>query len=95
MGHEHEEQERIIIPDESGNDHEFIVIYRFEVDETNASYVALVPSEQEEDEEQDLYVFRIEEDEDDDDIRLFQIEDEAEWEIIEETIATLEENGMI
>lgn len=87
------EQERIIIPDETGKEHTFNVLYKFEVDETEASYVAMIPVEQENDEEQDLYVFRIEET--DNDLKLFQIEDDNEWEIIEETIATLEENGMI
>lgn len=91
----HEEQERIIIPDELGNEHVFNVIYKFDVAETDSSYVALIPVEQEEAEEQDLYVFRIEDDEDNEDIKLFQIEEDEEWEIIEETIATLEENGII
>lgn len=93
MGHEEVDQEVIIIPDGFGNEHRFIVIYRFEVDETDSTYVALVPEEQEKEEVQDLYVFRIEEN--GDDLRLFQIEDDDEWEIIEETIATLEEDGII
>lgn len=88
-----EEKDRIIIPDESGKEHTFNVLYKFEVDEMDANYVALIPIEQENAEEQDLYVFRIEENEDD--LKLFQIEDDAEWDIIEETIATLEESGII
>lgn len=88
-----EEQERIIIPDESGEEHTFNVLYKFDVDDTSSTYIALVPVEQENEEEQDLYVFRIEEK--DDDLKLFQIEDDEEWEIIEETIATLQESGII
>jgi len=88
-----QEQDRIIIPDESGNEHVFNVLYKFDIDETETSYVALIPVEQEDAEEQDLYVFKIEEQEDE--VKLFQIEDDAEWEVIEETIATLEENGII
>lgn len=88
-----EEQERIIIPDESGTEHEFNVLYKFDVEDMDSAYVALVPVEQENAEEQDLYVFRIEET--DDDLKLFQIEDDEEWDIIEETIATLEEDGII
>lgn len=87
------DQERIIIPDENDEEHLFTVIYKFDVESTGQHYVALIPSEQEDSEEQDLYVFRIEEDEED--LRLFQIEDDDEWEIIEETIATLEENDLI
>lgn len=93
MKMDQEEKERIIIPDETGKEHTFNVLYKFDVDETSASYVAMVPVEQENDEEQDLYVFRIEEN--DEDLKLFQIEDDAEWDMIEETIATLEENGII
>lgn len=88
-----EEMDRIIIPDETGKEHTFNILYKFDVDETDASYVAMIPIEQENDEEQDLYVFRIEET--DEDLKLFQIEDDAEWDIIEETIATLEESGII
>lgn len=88
------EQDRIIIPDESGKEHTFNVLYKFEVDEIDANYVALVPVEQENAEQQDLYVFRIEES-NTEDLKLFQIEDDEEWEIIEETIATLEEDGII
>jgi uncharacterized protein YrzB (UPF0473 family) len=90
---DHVEQERIIIPDDFGNEHTFNVIYRFEIDEMDATYVALVPVEQEDEEQQDLYVFRIEEE--GDDLKLFQIDDEKEWEMIEETIVTLEEDGII
>ncbi len=89
-----EQQERIIIPDEEGNEHVFNVLYKFEVEDNEKTYVALVPIEQEEEEQQDLYVFRIEED-GEDDLRLFQIEDDAEWEMIEETIETLQEDGII
>ncbi|HLS22458.1 MAG TPA: DUF1292 domain-containing protein [Pseudogracilibacillus sp.] len=89
-----QEQERIIIPDEDGTEHVFNVLYKFDVEDTDATYVALIPVEQEESEQQDLYVFRIEEEEGDD-LRLFQIEDDTEWEIIEETIATLQEDGII
>lgn len=117
-----EEQERIIIPDEHGEEHLFNVVYKFDIDETGYSYVALTPAEQwdqkqadqgrlekessligdtatsddREEENFELYVFRIEEnDSDEEDLQLFQIESDEEWDIIEETLATLEDYDII
>lgn len=93
---EHKEQyDRIVIPDEDGKEHQFTVIYQFEIDETDSTYIAIVPTEQEELEEQELYVLRIEEDPDGGDLHWYQIEDDEEWDLIEETLATLEADGII
>ena len=53
-----EEKERIIVPDENGEEHLFEVLFTFDVDETNQSYIAVVPVEQSEDEEVEVYAFR-------------------------------------
>lgn len=82
-----EANERIFIPDEEGVDHEFEVILPFELDETNAAYLAVVPIEQVEAEEADLYVFRYEEE--GNDLTLFQIEADDEWDLVEEILNTL------
>ncbi|OZU89872.1 hypothetical protein CIL03_01660 [Virgibacillus indicus] len=90
-----EEKERIIIPDENGEEHLFEVLFTFDVDETKQSYIAVIPVEQAEDEEVEVYAFRYEEkDEDDNDLSLFPIESDEEWEIVEEMLHTLadEEN---
>jgi len=79
--------ERIFIPDDDGVDHEFEVVLPFELDETNASYLAVVPIEQVEAEEAELYVFRYEEE--NDDLQLFQIESDEEWDLVEEVLNTL------
>lgn len=115
---DHEEQERIIIPDENGEEHLFHVVYKFDIDETGNSYVALTPAEQwekiqvsqersevssdkvipdeREEDSFELYVFRIEEnDADEEDLQLFQIETDEEWDMIEETLATLEDYDII
>lgn len=83
-----EEQERIIIPSEEGEEEVYEVIYRFDVDDTKQSYIAVVPVDQAEDEEVDLFAFRYE-DSEDDDIDLFPIDSEEEWNIVEETLNTL------
>ncbi|GGJ83816.1 UPF0473 protein YrzB [Lentibacillus kapialis] len=91
-----EENERIIIPDENGEEHLFEVLFTFDVDQTGNSYLAVVPAEQKEDEEVEVYAFRYEEQKkDDDDLSLFPIESDEEWDMVEETLHTLidEENG--
>jgi uncharacterized protein YrzB (UPF0473 family) len=85
---EGEEPEIIYIPDEEGNEEEFEVIMRFEVDGSDKKYMMLIPVEAAEQEESDeVYAFRYEED--GDDLQLFTIDDEEEWNIVEETFNTL------
>ncbi|HLR75770.1 MAG TPA: DUF1292 domain-containing protein [Virgibacillus sp.] len=87
-----EARERIIIPDENDEEHLFETLFTFDVDETNSSYIAVVPVEQKEDEEVEVYAFRYEIKEDDDnDIALFPIESDKEWDMVEEMLYTLAE----
>ncbi|MCZ8514654.1 DUF1292 domain-containing protein [Paenibacillus filicis] len=81
-----EEPEIIFIPDEDGNEEEFEVIMKFEVDGSDAKYMMVVPVDADE-ESDEVYAFRYEED--GDDLQLFTIEDEEEWNIVEETFNTL------
>ncbi|GIO27630.1 DUF1292 domain-containing protein [Ornithinibacillus bavariensis] len=85
-----EEKERIIIPDENGVENLFEVLFTFDVEDTGSSYIAVVPAEQVNDEEVEVYAFRYEE-KDDDDLSLFAIESDEEWEIVEEMLNTLAE----
>ena len=83
-------KERIIIPDEKGEEHLFEVLFTFDVDDTKQSYIAVVPVEQKDDEEVEVYAFRYEEKgEEDNDLALFPIESDQEWEIVEEMLNTL------
>jgi len=83
-----EEPEIIYIPDEEGNEEEFEVVMRFEVDGSDKKYMMLVPIVAEDQEESDeVYAFRYEED--GEDLQLFTIDDEEEWNIVEETFNTL------
>ncbi|MFD1038570.1 DUF1292 domain-containing protein [Virgibacillus byunsanensis] len=87
-----DEKERIIIPDENGEEHLFEVLFTFDVDQTEQSYIAVVPVEQKDDEEVEVYAFRYEEkDKDDNDLSLFPIESDEEWEMVEEMLNTLAE----
>ncbi|MFC4776529.1 DUF1292 domain-containing protein [Paenibacillus sp. GCM10023252] len=83
-----EEPEIIYIPDEEGNEEEFEVIMKFEVDGSEEKYMMVVPvTDEAESEEDEVYAFRYEED--GDDLKLFTIEDEEEWNMVEETFNTL------
>jgi uncharacterized protein YrzB (UPF0473 family) len=85
-----EEAELIYIPDDDGNEEAFEVIMRFEVDDgTDRKYLMVVPADEDEEasEEQEVYAFRYEEEHDE--IKLFPIEDQAEWDMVEETFNTL------
>ena len=85
-----EEKERIIIPDENGEEHLFEVLFTFDVDQTEQSYIAVIPVEQAEDEEVEVYAFRYEEKDDEhNDLSLFPIESDEEWDIVEEMLHTL------
>ncbi|MFC5405205.1 DUF1292 domain-containing protein [Cohnella soli] len=82
-----EEAEIIYIPDEDGNDEAFEVVMRFELDDgTDRKYMMVVPAD-DEDEEQEVFAFRY--DEEEDELKLYPIEDEAEWDMVEETFNTL------
>lgn len=89
---QYEEPEIIYIPDEDGNEEEFEVVLKFEVDDSDKKYMMVVPvnaelSEDNNEETDEVYAFRYEED--GDDLQLFTIEDEEEWAMVEETFNTL------
>ncbi|MDF2715647.1 MAG: hypothetical protein K0R28_2572 [Paenibacillus sp.] len=87
-----EEPEIIYIPDEEGNEEEFEVIMKFEVESgqfAGNKYMMVVPVEvdEEDDETDEVYAFRYEED--GDDLQLYTIDNEDEWNEVEETFNTL------
>jgi uncharacterized protein YrzB (UPF0473 family) len=89
MNHE-EEAEIIYIPDGEGNEEAFEVIMRFELDDgSDRKYLMVVPADAEEEgeEEQEVFAFRYEEE--NDEIKLFPIEAQEEWDMVEETFNTL------
>ncbi|MCJ8011670.1 DUF1292 domain-containing protein [Paenibacillus sp. KQZ6P-2] len=82
-----EEPDIIYIPDDEGNEEEFEVIMKFEVDGSDSKYMMVVPLEAGDEDTDEVYAFRYEED--GEDLKLYMIEDDAEWEIVEETFNTL------
>ncbi|CAM3098503.1 DUF1292 domain-containing protein [Sporolactobacillus spathodeae] len=87
-----EEQERIVIPMD-GEENLFDVLFYFDVPETGKSYVVCQPVEENEDtdledDEDEVFAFRYEEGESDEDFKLFPIDTDEEWEMVEEMINT-------
>jgi uncharacterized protein YrzB (UPF0473 family) len=84
-----DEPEIIFIKNEEGKDEEYEVVMRFEVEDTGHNYMMVVPVESEEDEEEEVFAFRYTEE--GDELLLHLIEDDEEWDIVEETFNTLME----
>ncbi|GGE43059.1 UPF0473 protein [Pullulanibacillus camelliae] len=94
MTHTHDEdQERIIIPDEEGEEHLFDILFTFDVDETGKSYMVVQPVESsEEDEEDEAEVFGFRYEDVDGEFNLYPIETDEEWDIVEEMLNTFADN---
>lgn len=89
-----EEPEIIYIPDDEGNEEEFEVIMKFEIETgqfQGNKYMMVVPVNEEEGDDEsesdEVYAFRYEED--GDDLQLYTIDNEQEWDEVEETFNTL------
>ncbi|MDR7073604.1 DUF1292 domain-containing protein [Fictibacillus barbaricus] len=92
-----EERERIIIPDENGDENLFEVLFKFDVDQTGKSYMVTIPVSDSEDDEDDdeveVFPFRYEDKgEEDDDLALFPLETDEEWDIVEEMLNTFQDD---
>jgi uncharacterized protein YrzB (UPF0473 family) len=72
-----ERDDILVLTDEDGNEHEFEVVDYFEVDDKE--YAVLLPADEEQEEEDEALIFRVEEDQDGNQV-LVEIEDDDEWE---------------
>lgn len=81
-----ERTDLVILVDEEGNEHDFALIDRFQVE--TGEYAILVPVTHSESgdngqatglEEEEAFIFRIDKDEDDNEEFLVEVEDEIEW----------------
>lgn len=109
-----QETEQILIPDENGDLYLFEVLFKFNVDDTNKSYIILVGENEEDAEEIDVYPYIYEEITDDNkeeeadvefyafrnetytddatpDYKLYAIESDQEWDIVEEMLNTFDD----
>lgn len=87
---EESQEQQITLIDENGNEQLFNVLFTFTSDEYKKSYILLYPEGTEEDEEVDIQAFIFNPDEDGEATEgdLQPIEDDAEWEMVEEVLNT-------
>lgn len=90
-----EQKERIIVPNEDGEEHYFEELVRFKIDELNSTYIVLIPEDQVDNDEAEIYPLRIEEETDEGEFKLFPIEKDEEWDLVEETLNTLLDEEII
>lgn len=86
-----EQGEFLFVPNEDGTESIFEVLYEFTRDDTGQHYMLVVPvneddNEEAEEEEQEVFAFRYSGDEEN--LTIEMIEDEAEWEMVQEVFQT-------
>lgn len=93
-----EVNDQIVIPYEDDEEHLFQVRYIFEPDDFDHSYIVVTPVgesdylDDDDEGEVEAFAFRyIDEGDGDNDFKLFAIETDEEWTMIEEMLATVEQ----
>ncbi|GAK31280.1 hypothetical protein WOSG25_081130 [Weissella oryzae SG25] len=83
-----EEQDVITLTDDQGNEALYEVLFTFHSDEYNKNYIVLFPAGTPEEEEVEMlaYIYDPNEVEADTEGELMPIEDEQEWEMVEERL---------
>lgn len=93
--HNHEDEDLITLVDDDGNEELYKVLFTFDSDDFGKSYILLYPSSAENDEEVDIQAYAYNPDQSEDSEGDLQpIEDEDEWEMVEEVLNTfLDDEG--
>lgn len=87
--HEHNhEAEYITLVDEEGNESLYEILFTFDSDEFNKSYVVLYPAGTLDEEDVELQAYAYEEEDEGGSGQLMPIETEAEWDMVEEVLNT-------
>lgn len=89
--HSHEQGEFLFVPNEEGGEDVFEVLYEFERNDTGQKYMIVIPATTDEDveseeEEQEVFAFRYTGDKEN--LAIEMIEDEAEWDMVQEMFQT-------
>lgn len=94
MSENNAEVQKVTLIDESGDEALYEVLFTFHSDEYNKDYILLVPEGIEDDEEVDIqaYIFNPDENGDATEEELIQIEDDKEWDMVEEVLNTFLED---
>ena len=82
----------ITLIDNDGNEQLFKELFTFDSDHNGKSYIFIYPAEQENDESVDIQAYIVAENEDGDGQDLLPIEDDQEWDRVEEVLNTFLDN---
>lgn len=87
--------DQFVLEDEEGNETVFNILFTFDSEETNKSYVVFYNEEADlDDEDLELFAKSYIEDDEGNSGELFDIEDDAEWDMIEEMLKAFEESDL-
>ncbi len=89
--HDHDSDDIVILEDEEGNEHEFVIAETFEVN--TRLYAVLISADATDESAEEGYIFRVEEKEDNGESYLdfVPIEDDQEWQEVESVFNELNE----
>lgn len=84
----------ITLIDEDGNEQLFKELFTFDSDDSGKSYIFIYPAEQENDDSVDIQAYIVADNEDGDGQDLVPIEDDKEWDMVEQVLNTfLDDDG--
>lgn len=86
------DDQMITLVDENGNEQLFKELFTFDSDDWGKSYIFIYPAEQENDDSVDIQAYIIADNQDGDGEDLVPIEDDKEWDMVEEVLNTFLDN---
>ncbi|AWD62001.1 hypothetical protein LWHH1689_0653 [Limosilactobacillus reuteri] len=92
MSKQENNEDMITLIDENGNEQLFKELFTFDSDDYGKSYIFIYPVEQENDDSVDIQAYIIADNEDNDGQDLVPIEDDKEWDMVEEVLNTFLDN---
>ena len=92
MSKQENNEDMITLIDENGNEQLFKELFTFDYDDYGKSYIFIYPAEQENDDSVDIQAYIIADNEDNDGQDLVPIEDDKEWDMVEEVLNTFLDN---
>lgn len=89
---EQSDDQMITLIDEDGNEQLFKELFTFDSDDYGKSYIFIYPADQENDESVDIQAYIVTDNQDGDGQDLVPIEDDQEWEMVEQVLNTFLDN---
>lgn len=91
---ESNQDDLITLVDDDGNEELYKVLFTFDSDDYGKSYVLLYPASAENDDSVDIQAYSYQPDDGEDEGELSPIEDQTEWDMVEEVLNTfLDDDG--